>query len=328
MDCPVARYPSRNGAVDEEFARHVLEGLSASQKRLSSRYFYDDNGDRLFQAIMASPEYYLTNSELEILREQGDDIARRLVEDGPCEFIELGSGDGQKVGYLLDALHRHSDGWVYRPVDISDHSLELLKSNLVPSRPWLNIDPIHGNYFEVLQALEPVACRRVMMFLGSNLGNFGEQGSIDFLRLVRASMSPGDMLLIGLDLKKDPDVILAAYNDASGHTRDFNLNLLTRINRELGGNFDPDRFEHQPEYDPGSGAARSYLVSQQAHTVLIGALDREFQFEVGERMFMEISQKYDQAIIEQFCKASGFEPTSAFYDERRWFTDQVWQAVD
>lgn len=314
-----------DSAVDPEFGRHVLKGLSADEKSLSSRFFYDDRGDKLFQAIMASPEYYLTDCEFEILREQGGAIARELLADGPCEFIELGSGDGQKVGLLLDALHCQSSDWVYRPVDISDHSLELLASNLLPERPWLRIDPIHGNYHDVLRALNPGEPRRVLMFLGSNLGNFGRQGSVDFLKLVRGAMAPGDALLIGLDLKKDPRIILAAYNDAAGHTRDFNLNLLARINRELGGDFDLDNFEHQPEYDPERGAARSYLVSRVRQSVFIEALGRSFEFAAGERIHMEISQKYDAAMIDELCAETGFECGAAFYDSRRWFTDQVWR---
>lgn len=314
--------------MNSEFAQSVLEGLSADGKWLSSRYFYDARGDELFQAIMASPEYYLTNSELEILREQGDKIADVLLEAGPCEFIELGSGDGQKVGHLLDALHRRADDWVFRPVDISANSLQLLADNLAPSRPWLNLDPIAGDYHDVLQSFSPGETRRVFMFLGSNLGNFGEEGSIHFLREVRAAMAPGDALLIGLDLKKDPGVILAAYSDSAGHTRDFNLNLLARINRELGGDFKVEQFEHRPEYNPETGAARSFLVSRQAQTVTIDALDRSFGFAAGERIFMEVSQKYDADMIAELCARSGFEPGAAFFDQKHWFTDQVWLASE
>lgn len=302
-------------------------GLSARRKRLSSRYFYDEAGDRLFQAIMSTPEYYLTKCELEIFREQGDEIAGALLEGGPCEFVELGSGDGAKVGLLLDALHRRSTEWVFRPVDISDHSLDLLESNLLPTRPWLKLDSIHGNYHDVLEALEP-GHRRVFMFLGSNLGNFGEEGSAEFLGLVRSAMAPGDALLIGLDLKKDPKVILAAYNDSAGYTREFNLNLLTRINRELGADFDMEGFEHRPEYDEETGAALSYLVSLRQQQVYIKALGRAFDFEAGERIFMEISQKYDDRMIADLSAKCGFKPGAAFYDSRRWFTDQVWKAVE
>ena len=261
MDSPVSKI---EGTADPEFLESVLEGLSADPKFLSSRYFYDDKGDRLFQKIMASPEYYLTDCELEIFREQGTAIAREILKGGPCEIIELGSGDGQKVGYLLDALHQLSSDWIYRPADISSHSLELLAANLLPERPWLRLEPIHGNYMDLLESLEPGKVRRVFLFLGSNLGNFGVNGSIRFLRKIRDTMGPDDALVIGLDLKKEPEVILAAYNDASGHTRDFNLNLLERINKELGGDFDTDAFEHRPNYDPASGAAESFLVSTRS----------------------------------------------------------------
>lgn len=302
----------------------MLEGLSEEEKFLSSRYFYDDRGDKLFQAIMASPEYYLTDCEFEIFRDKGPDIAGTLLKGGPCEFVELGSGDGQKVALLLDALHQQSGDWVFRPVDISNHSLELLAANLLPSRPWLKMEAIHGNYHDVLRGLTPGESRRVFMFLGSNLGNFGQQGSVDFLRVVRGAMAPGDALLIGLDLKKDPAVILAAYNDAAGHTRAFNLNLLERINRELGGNFDLGEFDHRPEYDPQSGAARSYLSSRKRQSVFIEALDRSFDFRAGERIFMEVSQKFDKQMIEDLCAEAGFVRDTAFYDSRNWFTDQVW----
>lgn len=274
---------------------------------------------------MASPEYYLTNCEFEILREQSDAIARELLAGGPCEVVELGSGDGQKVGFLLDALHARSQDWTYRPVDISDNSLELLADNLTPSRPWLRMEPIHGTYHEVLESLQAGETRRVFMFLGSNLGNFGRHGSVDFLKLVRGAMAPGDALLIGLDLKKDPEVILAAYNDAAGHTRAFNLNLLARINRELNADFDLDAFDHRPEYDPESGAARSHLVSRRRQQVYVGALDHRFDFEAGERIHMEVSQKFDEAMISALCADAGFTPGAAFYDRRHWFTDQVWR---
>jgi len=311
--------------TNPEFAQHVLEGLSGEGKSLSSRYFYDDRGDRLFQAIMSSPEYYLTDCEFEILREQGGAIARELMIGGACEFIELGSGDGQKVGLLLDAIHRQSSDWIYRPIDISDHSLELLGSNLLPTRPWLKLDPIHGNYHEVLESLQPEDSRRVFMFLGSNLGNFGVRGSLEFLQEISRSMGASDALLIGLDLMKDPEVIRAAYNDAAGHTRDFNLNLLKRINRELGGDFDLEGFEHQPEYDPDTGAAQSWLTSRRAQSVSIDVLGKRFEFEAGERIFMEISQKYDDEMIGKICAEAGFEVDAAFYDSRHWFTDQVWR---
>lgn len=309
---------------DRTFASHVLEGLSGQVKSLPSRYFYDARGDRLFQAIMASPEYYLTDCELEIFKTQGDEIARSLMTDKPCELIELGSGDGLKTSLLLDALHGHHQDWVYRPVDISDNSLELLEQRLVPDRPWLDFQAIHSNYMDLLRKFKPGGMRRVFMFLGSNLGNFKDTQAIALLRLIRGAMAPGDAFLVGLDLKKDPQVVRAAYNDAGGHTRDFNLNLLARINRELGGNFDLDAFEHMPVYDPASGTAQSNLRSKVRQTVRVAVLDRDFQFQKDEDIHMEVSQKYDEQLIGELTAASGFVVEQSFVDSRNYFTDQVW----
>jgi L-histidine N-alpha-methyltransferase len=309
---------------DRTFANHVLEGLSEQLKSLPSRYFYDARGDRLFQAIMASPEYYLTDCELEIFETLGDEIAQALMTDRPCELIELGSGDGLKTSLLLDALHGHHQDWVYRPVDISDNSLELLEQRLLPDRPWLDFQAIHSNYMDLLKNFRPGGVRRVFLFLGSNLGNFKDTQAISFLRLVRGAMAPGDAFLVGLDLKKDPRVIRAAYNDAGGHTRDFNLNLLARINRELGGDFDLESFEHVPLYDPASGIAQSNLRSKVKQKVRVAVLDTDFHFHKGEDIHMEVSQKYDEQLIGELATASGFVVERSFVDSQNYFTDQVW----
>jgi dimethylhistidine N-methyltransferase len=309
---------------NQQFAADVLSGLSAKNKYLLSRYFYDAEGDRLFQAIMASPEYYLTDCELEIFGTLGDEIAQALMTDRPCELIELGSGDGLKTSLLLDALHGHHQDWVYRPVDISDNSLELLEQRLLPDRPWLGFQAIHSNYMDLLQNFKPGGVRRVFMFLGSNLGNFKDTQAISILRLIRGAMAPRDAFLIGLDLKKDPRVIRAAYNDAGGHTRDFNLNLLARINRELGGDFDLESFEHVPLYDPASGIAQSNLRSKVKQKVRVAVLDKDFHFHKGEDIHMEVSQKYDEQLIGELATASGFVVERSFVDSQNYFTDQVW----
>ena len=322
MDCPVTQ-----PCADPQFAEAVRAGLAASPKRLSSRYFYDQRGDEIFQRIMASPEYYLTGCELEILRDQGPAIAREISGGAPVELIELGSGDGLKIAWLLDAMNDVCPGFRYLPVDISGNSLDLLTEHLAPGRPWLKLQPVNANYLDWLDGLEASEFPRVFAFLGSNLGNFGRAGSIEFLRHVRQAMTIRDRLLIGLDLKKDPEVIRRAYDDSAGHTRDFNLNLLERINRELGGEFDVGAFEHRPEYDPLTGAARSYLVSTRSQEVFIAALESNFRFREGERIFMEVSQKYDRPLIDRLARDAGFDVAAAFHDARGWFTDQVWRPV-
>lgn len=317
---------------DPAFAADVAAGLGAENKRLHSRYFYDADGDRLFQAIMASPEYYLTDCEYEIFERQGDVIARSLAVAGALEIDELGSGDGHKTRLLLDALHRNDAAFTYRPIDISANSLRMLSRRLRKTRPWLKMKPIHADYVQLLNSGElppsaPTGPHRVILFLGSNLGNYTQAEALRFLRLVRGTLHNRDALMIGLDLQKDPAVIKAAYNDAAGNTRAFNLNLLSRINRELGGNFELSNFFHAPEYDAGSGAARSFLVSRKTHDVHIAALGRDFHFLEGERIFTEISQKYSRAQIAGLAAGAGFRVGREYYDSRHYFTDQIWYPV-
>lgn len=311
--------------IDREFAQAVSEGLGATPKRLSSRYFYDAAGDRLFQAIMASPEYYLTDCEREILREQGPDIARVAAAGGAFELVELGAGDGSKMCHLIDALHAQGAEFVFKPLDISANVLELLEERLRPGRPWLAMEPIAGNYMHWLAEKRRPGIRRVFAFMGSNLGNFTRDAAVEFLTAIRGSMTPEDLLLIGLDRKKDPAVIRAAYDDKGGVTARFNLNLLERINRELGGDFDLSAFTHRPEYDPDTGAARSFLRSNRDQRVYIGALKTSFAFARGELINMEISQKYDQQHINELARMSGFEVLETFTDDRDYFTDQLWR---
>ncbi len=313
--------------IDREFAEAVREGLHQRPRRLSSRYFYDARGDRLFQRIMASPEYYPTDCEREILRERGPEIARAIVAGGVFELVELGAGDGSKMGHLLDALHAEGTAFVYRPLDISPHVLDLLAERLCPQRPWLDMQPWAGNYMDWLAQPRRPGVRRVFAFMGSNLGNFEPPADRDFLREIRDSMSADDLLLIGLDLKKSPEVIRAAYDDEGGVTAKFNLNLLRRINRELGADFDLDGFSHRPEYDPDTGAALSYLCSEREQRVRIDALGETFAFVQGECIRTEISQKYDDALIAELAAAAGFEVTADFRDRRGWFTDQLWRPI-
>lgn len=312
-------------SIDREFADSVSEGLALTPKRLSSRYFYDAAGDRLFQAIMASPEYYLTDCEREILRDQGREIARAVAAGGAFELVELGAGDGSKISHLIDALQELGAEFVFKPLDISANVLQLLEERLRPGRPWLLMEPIAGNYMHWLAQERRTDVRRVFAFMGSNLGNFPRDAAIEFLSAIRQSMTDGDLLLIGLDLKKDPAVIRAAYDDAAGITARFNLNLLERINRELGANFDTRAFSHQPDYDPETGAARSFLRSERDQKVHIEALDESFTFRRGELVHMEISQKYDQPHIDALALAAGFQVQEIYKDRREYFTDQLWR---
>ena len=310
-----------------QFAEDVLRGLSSTPKSLSSKYFYDDEGTRLFQEIMKLPEYYLTSCELEIFTEQATDIFREFANgDATFDLIELGAGDGTKTAVLIDHFLKQDADISYSPIDISQEALDALTEKFSREFPALQMNAMNGDYFKVLQSLKNNSGRRkVLLFLGSNIGNFSRGQSIDFFRQLRAVMSDGDLLLVGFDLQKDPHVIAAAYDDPQGVTARFNLNLLTRINRELGADFDLDKFIHYANYRPIEGSARSFLISREKQTVTIAALGRSFDFDQWEAVFMEISQKYSISGIESLASESGFHIKQNFFDSRRYYCDSLWQ---
>jgi L-histidine Nalpha-methyltransferase len=313
---------------DEALARAVVEGFRAPQKTLSSAWFYDDEGSRLFQEIMALDAYYLTRTEHGILRSRGDELARRIAPDArPVDLIELGSGDGEKTLSICEALARRGADCVFRPMDISPHALEQLSQRFAEHLPGFPVQPLCGDYFLNWPATAP-GRRQVAMFLGSNLGNQTRDGAIALLRRMRAHLRPGDALVLGLDLEKDPHVIRAAYDDPDGVTARFNLNLLVRLNRELGMDFDLDQFSHYATYSPLDGAARSFLVSRRRQIVHSRRLGCDFAFQAGETIYTEQSQKYSQGMIDAMARESGFDVQCHFTDEQGWYTVVVWQAVD
>lgn len=311
-----------------QFAADVLAGLSAEPKYLSSRYFYDDEGSRLFQEIMKLPEYYLTDCELEVFRTQADEIFRSFADGGPFDLIELGAGDGTKTAVLIEHFLKHDPAISYSPIDISQVALDELTRKFAREFPDLKMTPRTGDYFRILGSLKTTGSRRkVLMFLGSNIGNFSREDSVSFFSSLRAVMNGDDLLFIGFDLQKDPHIIAAAYDDPHGVTARFNLNLLARINRELGGHFDIDRFTHYANYRPIEGSARSYLISLEKQTVHIDALGRDFQFDQWEPIFMEVSRKYSLAMIDELAAASGFEVRHNFFDSRHYYCDSLWSPL-
>lgn len=310
-----------------QFGKDVLSGLSSNPKKLSSKYFYDAKGDALFQQIMHLDEYYLTRAELEIFNTQKGRILDQVHPNGKFRLIELGAGDGHKTKVLLKYFLEQKVNFSYSPVDISSNVLKLLEANLTKDIPHLNIDPLEGDYFKVLSDLKFKAdnARNVVFFLGSNIGNFLNETAVNFLKSIHDNLQKGDILLLGFDLKKDPEIILKAYNDPSGITKAFNLNLLERINRELGGNFDLDAFRHSPVYDPVSGECRSYLLSMKDQEVSIEGLNQSFAFEKWEPVFMEVSKKYSVSEIEQLAKATGFNVVENLFDKNQLYTDTIWE---
>lgn len=308
------------------FAEDVREGLSSEPKYLHSKYFYDEIGDELFQQIMSLDEYYLTDCELEIFNNQKEKILPYFSNsDEIFDLIEFGSGDGYKTKILLKCFIEKKVKFNYIPIDISISILETLSKDLKKNLPDLDIYPICDDYFHALEELNKVDFnKKVILFLGSNIGNFRGDDAIPFLKHLHADMRETDQLFIGFDLKKDPHVILDAYNDKKGITREFNYNLLDRINTELGGNFDRDSYSHYPTYNPVTGETKSYLISLKAQTVWIDVLSQSFSFEEWEPIFMEISQKYSLHDIQHLAQHSGFRIEKNFFDSRNYFTDSLW----
>lgn len=310
-----------------QFLKEVLNDLNQTPKRLNSKYFYDEKGDRIFQQIMDCPEYYPTNCEKEIFRENSPELAIAL-KNGFSDFdlIELGAGDATKSSYLLKELVRMQAEFTYMPIDISSSMISHLNENLPKSIPGLQVHGLNGEYFEMLKEANVISSKRkLVLMLGGNIGNETPENAVIFCKQIRASLNKGDLVLVGFDLKKNPKTILSAYHDAAGFTRDFNLNLLARINRELRGDFNLSDFEHYPCYDPLSGACKSYLVSRVAQQVQING--QHFHFEENEVIDMEISQKYSVKETEEMAVSTGFTPVKHFYDHKKWFLDTVWQCV-
>lgn len=312
--------------MTEQFAKDVDTGLSASPKFLSSRYFYDSKGDEIFQQIMKMPEYYLTDCELEVFERQKQDILKAAHPGKKFNLVELGAGDGYKTKVLLGHFLDQKVDFEYFPVDISGNVLELLKNDLHQKFPALKVTKLNYEYFSALEHLNQMEdSPKLILFLGSNIGNFTPERANAFFHKLYEVMSPGDQLLSGIDLKKDPRTILEAYNDPAGITRSFNLNLLTRINRELGGNLKVENFEHYPNYDPFTGEARSYLMSKVDQDVHLKALDKTYHFDHSEPILMEISRKYSLGEIEQLATESGFSVKHHFTDSKEYFVDTLWE---
>ena len=312
---------------NKDFYLDVVRGLTQVPKRLSSKYFYDKKGDSLFQAIMMSPDYYLTRCEMEIFTCQTKEIVASLTEQNlDFELIELGPGNCAKSIYLLQALTAASVSFNYIPIDISENVISELQSFLPAKDPDLRFNGLVGDYFDTLAShCLLTESRKVVMCLGGNIGNMTIAQTNQFCEKLRGYLQPGDQCIIGFDLVKHPATIKRAYDDREGLTREFNLNLLNRINRELEADFKIDKFDHYCSYDPLTGAAKSYLVCLSDMVVhLPGA---RIPFEKNECIWTEISQKYSKSQIHQMAINNGFIHTAEFLDTKSWFMDAIWTAV-
>lgn len=309
------------------FGKEVHEGLTAYPKYLSSKYFYDETGDQLFQDIMAMPEYYLTNAEYAILDEHKESLASYFGDaKNPFSLYELGAGDGKKTKILLRYFSEKPMDFDYRPIDISQNALESLEQSIHQELPKVVINPIQGTYFETLTTIgQETARKKVILFLGSNIGNLLHPQAIEFLKKLKAVLREGDLIFMGFDQKKHPQTILNAYNDAAGITEAFNKNILTRINRELEGDFKLDKFLHWEVYDPETGTAKSFLVAKEPQQVSIAGLNLKITFDAWETIHTEISQKYDDRVVHWMAKEAGLQVLDQFSDQNKTYQNYLFK---
>lgn len=300
--------------MNGDYRSDLLAGCSGPVKAIPCKYFYDERGSALFERITTLAEYYPTRTELGILRQRAPAIAQRL---GPSvRVVELGSGSGNKTDLFVDALERPVQ---YVAVDISASALLDATGRLAKRRPDLRVAHVVADYTKPVE-LPPAPgepSRTVAYFPGSTLGNFEPQAARAFLSRIRTLVGPSGALVLGVDLKKDPALLHAAYNDAAGVTAAFNLNLLVRANRELGTDFDVARFAHSAFYDPREGRIEMFLVSMARQVVRLG--DAELSFQEGEAIHTEYSYKLTRAGLEQLARDAGFTLDEMWTDERRWF---------
>lgn len=307
------RSPKLGPKQGSRFRQDVLEGLARPQKALPPKYFYDAAGSKLFERICRLAEYYPTRVELAITRRHLADIARFAGKG--CALLEYGSGESLKTRLLIGALRPGA----YIPVDISADALQGAMVRMRREFPWLEVRPVTGDFSRPIELPPfPGRARRVVYFPGSTIGNLTPDEAHAFLKMTRAQVGRQGAMIVGVDLKKDANVLHAAYNDAKGVTAAFNLNLLARINRELGGDFDLRQFAHYAFYNPLAGRIEMHLVAREAQTVNIG--DFRFTFERGESIHTENSYKYTVREFAALAERAGFRAAKLWQDARSLFS--------
>ncbi len=290
-------------AVENAVDTELQQGLSHRPLSIPSKYFYDDRGSALFDAICECPEYYLTRSEKALLDQHSGAIAAITRAN---ELVELGAGTARKTGHLIRSLLDRGNGLHYTPLDISRFALDEAEFSLSQDFPELSVTGVLCDYTEGLEALDPdPGCLAV--FLGSTVGNFSHASGVALLRRLRDRLAPGDWFLLGVDLVKPIEILEAAYNDEAGVTSEFNKNILRAVNREVGGDFDPDEFEHQAVYNRRENQIEMYVVAESDTRVNLEALDLRLEIEAGERIRTEISRKFTRDSTVELLADSGFD---------------------
>jgi dimethylhistidine N-methyltransferase len=300
------------------FAEDVKNGLTASRKSLPPKYFYDEKGSGLFEKICATPEYYVTRTETEILRKYSPEIAS--ANSGKKIMVELGSGSSVKTRYLLDSFITGNGYFKYVPIDVSDILISG-SEQLLERYELLNIDAIQAEYEQGIEIAGQVSMEpKILIFLGSSIGNFDLHESEALVRGIASQMNSDDSFLIGFDMVKDEDVLNAAYNDAAGVTADFNLNLLYRINSELNGEFDISKFDHRAFFNGKESRIEMHLVSLDEQDICIHGIRKEIHFDKGETIHTENSYKFTDEMIREIAEASGLKLSHKWTDSRDYFS--------
>lgn len=308
---------ARELVVIPSFAREVEEGLSRTPKALPSKLFYDGPGSVLFEEITRLPEYYLTRAELEILQRRDSEIAQAIGSN--VTVVELGAGTATKTATLLRALAGKQIRTSYFPVDISPSALAEAKMQVNAQVPSARVRPIVADFSEGFGFLRDIPGRKLVLYLGSSIGNFDPDAAVSMLAEVRAELRPGDSLLLGTDLVKPSTILIPAYDDARGITAQFNKNILRRLNRELGSDFYVNAFRHVACWNAACSRMEMHLQSQCRQTVSLGILGSKIAFAAGERIHTENSYKYTVPMVEGMLNAAGFSLEQTWFDDKKWF---------
>ncbi len=298
-------------------AEDVRAGLSAGAKSLPPYLFYDDEGSRLYELITALPEYYPSRTERAILERRAPDIVQRVLRgaSSTLRVVELGAGTAEKTCVVLSAVVDRQGPCIYVPVDVSASALDEAVTRISAALPTVDVRPLVGSHEDAFEAIGKLGPRRLVLFIGSSIGNFTDDEAIRLLAGVRRGLAPGGALLLGTDLRKSTNVLLPAYDDAAGITAAFNKNILARINRELGATFNLDRFEHVALWNDEASQIEMHLESTVDQDARIGALDLTVHFRAGERIHTESSIKYDLARVDALVERAGFWRECTYTDD-------------
>jgi len=304
-------------AVDLVMAREVRDGLSATPKHLPSKLFYDEIGSALFEEITELPEYYLTRTERAIFEDYAAEILAAAGSD--LTLVELGAGTATKTCILIEELLQRQSRALFYPIDVSPAALNEAVRQMATQFPQLRVNPVVADYMGGVAALSRISGRKLVLYIGSSIGNFEHSEAIGMLRRIRRSLRTGDALLLGTDLAKSSKILLPAYDDAQGVTARFNKNMLARLNRELDADFDLDAFKHIALWNKRCSRMEIYLESLAKQSAFIAAIDLDVHFEPGERLHTENSYKYTDEMVNTILRESGFRLERTWTDPKRWF---------